>query len=367
MAVNYYQLVGGSKRLNEVVFAGSHDAGISSGKWFVKTQSLNIGDQAAAGVRIFDLRIAATTVSGKVDGVKKAELKAYHGGLSSKTGRGRDMGPALGQRVIERFKAKPGTKFGSGLDEMLGQAKSFVTNSTEFLLLKFDHCHNWSLIAEACCSVLGNSIYTGGGNLNNKTLDELKGKVIVLFSPDGLAVARQAGFDHTDGILGIVNLSSAGRGAYDPNYNGLQYIGKGGTSALNMKTKSGKIKENLKKQRKRLAAAHGEDPDIMGMVYWTTTGALGSIKRRNDKMWHDRNKPKMKELWYSSVWSAVTDRLQTDLQPYSVAAGTRIKMFLPNFVMIDFADPSKCDTIAELNTLAANSLSNLYDIATEPD
>jgi hypothetical protein len=68
------------KRLNEIVMAGSHDAGIASGAANAKTQSLDIFLQATAGVRLFDLRIAARTVSsGGVLG-KEAQMKAYHAG-----------------------------------------------------------------------------------------------------------------------------------------------------------------------------------------------------------------------------------------------------------------------------------------------
>ena len=59
--ITYYEL-GPDKQLNEIVVAGSHDAGITSGGGNVRTQALEIGDQAKAGLRVFDLLIAATTV-----------------------------------------------------------------------------------------------------------------------------------------------------------------------------------------------------------------------------------------------------------------------------------------------------------------
>src|SRR5512147_1770779 len=76
--ITYYEL-GKDKQLNEIVVAGSHDAGITSGGGNVQTQSLDIGDQAKAGVRVFDLRIAAATVPGQKAGApKQAELRAFH-------------------------------------------------------------------------------------------------------------------------------------------------------------------------------------------------------------------------------------------------------------------------------------------------
>ena len=75
--VNYYEL-GPDKQLNEIVVAGSHDAGITGGDGNVRTQALDIAGQAAAGVRVFDLRIAAATVNGKYGAHTGAELRAFH-------------------------------------------------------------------------------------------------------------------------------------------------------------------------------------------------------------------------------------------------------------------------------------------------
>lgn len=368
MAISYHELAGGSKRLNEVVFAGSHDAGINDGSWFVKTQKHNIILQAIAGVRIFDLRIAATSVSGKVGGVKKAELKTYHGALYESKGSTRHIGN--NDQVIDRYGAMPGTKFGGGLSEILSQAQSFVQDMpSEFLLLKFDHCKNWELIAEACQAEADNYLYKGTGNLNTKTLDELKGKIIVLFSPDGLAAIDRNRFNQRSGIHGIRNLySKDGPGkVYDVDYPGLQYVGKGGTSAFTPLTfAKGKMKENVKKQTARLGAAVGMDPEVIGMMYWTTTGFLGSIKSRNDKMWKAHQEPRMAQLWSNGLEVAVSERLGKDLPLLGMAKGAKIKMFMPNFVMIDFADPQKCKVIADLNKLASTTLTNLYELVTQP-
>lgn len=75
--INYYEL-GPDKCLNEVVMAGSHDAGITSGGSNSQTQSVDIHGQATAGVRIFDLRIPAATVAETTGGTKNAELKSFH-------------------------------------------------------------------------------------------------------------------------------------------------------------------------------------------------------------------------------------------------------------------------------------------------
>ena len=74
--IRYYDL-GPDKQLNEIVMAGSHDAGITEGGSNVQTQTLDIAGQALAGVRLFDLRVAAEA-AGKHGGVKQVELKAFH-------------------------------------------------------------------------------------------------------------------------------------------------------------------------------------------------------------------------------------------------------------------------------------------------
>lgn len=144
--MNYFEL-GGDKQLNEIVCAGSHDAGITSGGKNVKTQSLDIEGQAQAGVRIFDLRVAATS-GAKVDGVKTVELKSFHApGLKNET-KVRNL-PGVGTVKLERSKFKSGGDWGLGLTDILDGAKRFVQSDagkTEFLLLKFDKSTNWTCI-----------------------------------------------------------------------------------------------------------------------------------------------------------------------------------------------------------------------------
>ncbi len=284
--ITYYEL-GSDKQLNEIVIAGSHDAAITGGKSNVQTQNLNIFEQAGAGVRFFDLRIAAASVPVGPGEQKKVELKAFHADgffqkNETKTRQVGEMGP---MRVV-RTKLKAGA-FGIGLEKILEEARDFVqspTGNTEFLILKFDKCQNWSLIAEACTFVLYDVLYKGGGNLNTTKLRDLQGKVVVLFSPKGVnAVAGL--FSPTDGILGFRNLyDKEGSSAYENDFHGLQYFGKGGTSVAPWKA-FGKRSQNESKQRKILETAKFCHPQVMAMMYWTTTGLVESIKKRNKKMW----------------------------------------------------------------------------------
>ena len=78
--IDYYTNYG-HKKLNEVVLAGSHDAGITGGGSNVKTQKHDILAQAQAGVRVFDLRIAAESYTPTVGGAKEVSLRTYHSAI----------------------------------------------------------------------------------------------------------------------------------------------------------------------------------------------------------------------------------------------------------------------------------------------
>jgi hypothetical protein len=357
-----YFSVGKDKQLNEIVVAGSHDAGIASGGGNVRTQSQDIGGQAKAGVRVFDLRIAATTVPGQRAGSpKQAELRAFHAQdkfMKNET-KSRSLGAGAAAVELERTKFKLGAgDFGLGLTRMLSDAKDFVTSAVgknEFLILKFDKCVNWSLIADACVSELGATLFKGHVNLNTTKLKDLCGKVICVFSPKGvseIAVQRKLGAIH--GILGFQNLY--GGGSYAEDFPGLQYFGKGGTSVWKPFSK---LSQNEKKQRKIMAAAKQSDPDVIGMMYWTTTGIFESIKKRNDNMWDTPNVLKLKRLWAQGLEEFVWERNPLAIPAGSAAVGPVRKRSMPNIVMIDFANDMKCRVIRGLNDLSPSELAGL--------
>jgi hypothetical protein len=354
--INYYSL-GKKKQLNQIVFAGTHDAGITGGGSGVKTQSLNIGQQAGAGVRFFDIRIAAAVTS-QVDaqGRPVAELRAFHADDKVVMKLDRNVvlkGAGPDPVKLKQSKLAAGA-FGQGLTEMLQQARNFVHSSvggSEFLMLKFDKCTNWAHIAQACRDVLGLALYKGGGNLNTTTLEDLRGKVIVLFPSKGLAETHGA----TNGIMGFKNLSAEGTG-YQTYYDGLQYYGKGGTSPFNPLNK---IKQNIKKQAKLMGGAAAlANPNVVGMMYWTTTGLIESIRKRDDGMWDAPNVAKMKNLWGQGLGDFVDGRVSAPAKSPMAKAQQR-RGFFPNIVMIDFADDNKCQQIRDLNDLAAHHLTDL--------
>jgi hypothetical protein len=343
MPVKYYSL-GYLKRLNQIVMAGSHDAGITAGRHNVKTQQYDIYNQALKGVRIFDIRITRAGQKGH------KELKTYHGSPKDPT-----------------EKHKTGA-WGEGLTRILNQAADFVTNQAfrdEFLILKFDKSSPWDGIATECVNVLGTNgrdvLYTAGGNLNRQFLYDLRGKVIVLFMQEGFN-KLSANVRQTSGILPIRKAPEDA--AYNPNYNGMQYCGKGGTDWNSNGTYQQKIDENYGKQRTRFRAGleAGGNPDVMGMVYWTTTGFTESIKHRNQAMWdvNQPHRPRLQRMFQECLGESIQDRLPRNVNPAQHAFGAVLKVYMPNFVLVDFADDDKCQHIYDLNAVASTDMTQAF-------
>jgi len=358
-----YAELGSHLYLKEIVFAGSHDAGITGGKANTQTQSKNIYKQAKAGVRLFDLRINAASV-----GWSGAELKAYHAGIGViKHNVSRTMQATGDKESIVRSKLPVGA-FGLGLREMLEQARAFVEKYTdEFLILKFDKSTNWTLIYAYCCQFLGISMYRGRTDLNYANIGDVAGSVVVLFHEDGVKEVKQA--DASAYILGFKNLYSKHGGSvtFDPVYAGLQYFGKGGTSInpITMKwSKSGKIAENEATQRaimRRMAKdSTGLNYQVLGMMYWTSTGIVESIEKRNEMMWSDHGKATLKALWKNGLRASIDARLASNVNPASYASSGLLRTFMPNIIMIDFAREEYGAVIRGLNDIAHHRLTKLY-------
>lgn len=358
-----YRNLGGTKRLQEIVFAGSHDASITSGGSSAKTQDLDIGGQAAAGVRLFDLRILARKFK---DG--GASLVGYHG-IKGGKGSGTFSSSHTGNTHDLKTNSKmTGGEFGEKLSKMLKQGKDFVERTDEFLIFKFDKCSNYSLIAEYCIKLLGPAIYKPiGKEFSKLTLDDLKKKVVCVFNDSVLKEMKP--YTAADGILGFRSLKGKdGMGVYKPEYPGLQYYGKGGTDWKKIyQTNNMKMKDNEGIQKKMLLAmARSEDENsanVLGMMYWTSTGFTSSIRDRNENtMWGKTGVNRMGELWRQGLEASISTQLQRDqIKTLEFGGVTRMKAYIPNIVMIDFADPGKCKTIYDLNTAAEQRLAEAYN------
>ena len=349
-----------NSRLNEVVIPGSHDAGVYTGNSSnVQTQVLDISGQANAGCRFFDLRIAThkLTVAGQTTYVHKA----FH--LDQKLVRNKSI--SNNARFQKHQKVDKLGGWGGSLAHMLQQARAFVANNpTEFLILKFSKCYNWPDIARTCVQHLAGQHYTGAGNLNNKTVQDLAGTVITIF--DEAARPKLAPFVNSlaplpHGILFFRALFDKETGissGYDPNFWGLQYFGKFSSTS--------DIDKNTAKQGKTMTAGAATHMDAIGMMYWTTTGMFGNIQTRNTNMWNQTNVAALQATWGGGLEASITHRFGNEAenamqlaQINGGALGGRLKSFMPNIVMMDFVDLAKCNIIDQLNAVAAVSLQQL--------
>jgi len=378
-----YSALGTGKQLNEIVMAGAHDAAINEGDANEKTQKYDIFQQAKRGVRFFDIRINAKDIGGG-----QAEMKAFHGpgmakGVLAPSSKGTKEVTNLSNESekVKTTKLRAGT-WGLGLNKILQDAKSFVTSAdyaSEFVILKFDKSTNYRLIAEACVRELGTNLYSRGGNLNTKTLADLAGKVIVLFPPDS-ANELPVGYNNL-GILFWSNLYKPPQ-AYLGNFEGLQYWGAGGTK-INNKDFEAKIQENKDTQKGILQKAatgiadktkkkkgqtvvvqrgcSAADPNAIGMMYWTTTGVKKSIEERNDLMWDTNHRGGLREIWDAGFFDYMTQALPNNVDMASFSSGGMLKLFMPNIVMIDFANYDKCKHIYALNEVASTEIVKLAE------
>jgi hypothetical protein len=178
-----------------------------------------------------------------------------------------------------------GGAWGLDLDVILDQCLAFLAKCpNEFLILKFDKSSNYEMILESCQAKLGTQhLYTDTGNIANKTLAEMAGKVVCGFMGDGYDTLTQANKGIKDGVAQIVNLYPNGK---PKMIDGLMYFGKGGTSVVQPAKYAftapikGKHKQNIGKQSAILGAANTahHSPDVLRMMYWTQTGVVRSIK-----------------------------------------------------------------------------------------
>ena len=350
MAIVYYNL-GAGRKVNQTVFAGSHDAAITSGGGSTKTQSLSICDQAECGVRIFDIRI-----SGQRTANHGAKLSAFHGSNTPVT-KVKNVGGVY--QNIEVTKMVAG-HWGLDLDVILDDCVAFLQQyPNEFLILKFDKSSNYEMILDACRAKLGARLYTEKGNIADKTLRQMQNKVVCGFMGDGYRELTTAGNGVAQGVAQIVNLYSDPT-QHNPNIDGLMYYGKGGTSVAQPKPFSapvqGKYLQNIEKQSRILDDANAANlgPEVLRMMYWTQTGVIRSIKSRDKMAWTPGATDRMKQLWADGAYDHLKGGVLLSKRMTNLA--TPFEVYLPNFILIDFANDMKGQTIYDLNTLSRSDI-----------
>ncbi len=355
------RLVGyANRKLNEIVIPGSHDGGIYMyAKDNVQTQALNIFEQAMAGIRFFDIRIAVQAIRMN-DGTTVNVSKAFH----------LDQKLIGGKKNTTQSMGKFGG-WGGSLQQILMDAQRYVTQyPSEFLILKFSKSFGWPNIFTLCKNILGNDQYKpnwGFRNLNTATVGSLAGKVITLFPPAILAEFEQKGVldirnvaDTDWGFLPFKELYNAETkkcDSYDMAGNGLQYFGKFSSTS--------KVDDNTRKQRKLMESGGGSaDPAVVGMMYWTTTGLFANIRNRNDTMWTNGSQSALINTWTSGLEGSIRNQLghkQNLLEVLNMNHGNMLKAFMPNIVMMDFSNRQRCNTIYGLNGVTPQDLDRMID------
>ena len=378
-------------RFCDVVIAGSHDAGIydESIGGATRTQKLDIREQAVAGSRFFDVRVAVARapqpgrlarVAQKVDQMRRPNAgyehlddgptpKAYHapspGLLGMKTHKDA-AGAAYQSPVVGAF--------GGELDEILSDARAFVTeNPSEFIFLKFAKCYGWEEIVVKVNDVLGDRGLFPRRNINTMRVSELAGHVIPIFPenqrsilhqlPEGCQMAFYKELFHKSGDKACCK-------AYDPTYQGLQYFGKySNTRGVTWDPRPAASAQkradyNEKKQAKYLHVGAQSNPDIVGMMYWTATGYFQDVLARDAKLDKMMARGGMDRLFQSHLREAIAiraDLVTTQVDATSSTGHVDYSVWMPNIVMIDGVAKDKCDTVYGLNTLAKIHLDQFAD------
>ena len=122
------------------------------------------------------------------------------------------------------------------------------------------------------------------------------------------------------------------------------------------------VQENADKQLKLMRSGAVGNHNVMGMMYWTTTGFVGDIKKRNKMMWKTPHQAEMAKLWADGMGDAVKERTPMMVDITQPLPGPILKRFLPNFVMIDFADDQKCQAIYNLNKAIPTELTKFEEL-----
>ncbi len=364
MALNNF--LGGlqDKLLNQIVIPGAHDAGIYDKSQIGGTgltQDLNIFQQSCYGIRWFDIRIAGELVGGQV------QLKAFHKAVAKEK---------TTPQGVQYLKGGFGG-FGGRLESMLEQAKDFLTwNPSEFLIFKISKSQNIALIFDTCVQVMGNMLYRAAGvahNLNSQQVSQLQGKLIVLVSESDAVLIR----DHIsrsamptrdltrmadiEGVFAFRELYKDGNILpYNDNYRGLQYFGK--FSQTNYySTNLSKQKKNMKKGR----TMRGTSKNAMGMMYWTLTSSVGNpfslpvnIEKRNKKLWTDRHAQELTTIWKSGLEDSIRNHMGHARYDQTTQSH-EWNGFIPNIIMLDFANPTACGTVVDLNRVASQVIDQL--------
>ncbi len=295
-------IMGRNLSLSEIVMPGSHDAGvfedqqtnagIFGSKKAAICQNGGLRSQLETGSRLFDLRarlVRETNLIGdgnnpfkNASNIDKGRVRFYHGGK------------------------KLGTK-GGGVANQLKEVKAFLQdNPTEFCILRFTKTQCPNAVTNLVYEILGDMLYTAGGNLAKHKVDLMRGRVLAIFDGTFNYHNQRKGFhNYAKKEACETGLGIAG------SYAGSRFAK---TVVRDQQNKlKGYVKKNLSGDR---LYAWYQTQTYSTNIKSTTSGGVGSrsrVKSLRDKLKHDAD--------YESI----------------------------NIVLMDFVDNYKCRNIYRRN------------------
>ncbi len=298
-------------QLINMVLPASHDAGVygdslsrvAAPKRYARCQGSNIYNQAFAGSRVFDVRVFLKRV-------KDEKGKSI-------------VQPTMGHFAMEKFKwPKLGKStgalgaYGGSFMTAVKDAVAYVkTYPSEFLILRISHTYCPEHVRAALnefMSVGDNAsyIYNKSTNIATSTLDELRGKVVMVFASE-----FHNGFSAKDGYLPMYKYESA-----TPTVSGLCFCGT---------YKSKKDMKDVLNVAQKAADDHkSHRQDHLHWVYWQQTGGNVASNTLSNKGAHAKLGDFTQEV-----------RSKIDKDDWT----------LPNVIGHDFVNPQTCKQIIELN------------------
>lgn len=334
--------------LRHVIMPGSHDAGLAdesyaalgmlgTGKSHTVTQSVGVGQQAVFGSRFFDVRII---MSG-------GALKAYHSPSDSR---------ALGG-------------VGQSFETILNELQSFVkSNPTEFVIIRLAHLKNSPEVFTALQAWMeklnvgvknGNYVYKGTGNLANKFVRELAGKMVLVVESSKLIGAKFSDGKVPGQTNGFHKLYQNKKGKPLPDVrDGLCLCGEFANKNKLEKIVAAQTTNYSMHDQHR---THADDKVHLYCMYWTSTG--GNIEENTKQL--SSNFKRVRELvaqhqagtvdhcvknniplvntkqWSNAI--SLEDKAREKVAVYSCS--------LPNIILYDFVNAATSEQIIGLNGL----------------
>jgi hypothetical protein len=313
---NWMSRIQDNPQLIEMVLPASHDAGVygdsltrvACPKRYARCQGSNIYNQAYAGSRVFDVRVFLKRIK---DEKGKSVVE-----------------PTMGHFAAEKFKwPKIGKStgafggYGGSFMTAVKDAVAFVkTYQSEFVILRISHTYCPQEVGAALNEFMATGdnakyVYNKNGNVALCTLDDLRGKVVMVFASE-----FHKGFSPKDGYLPMFKYSEG-----TSNTSGLCFCG----------TYKGKkeMKDVLKTAQTAADEHHGHRQDHLHWVYWQQTGGNVSSNTKGSDGAH------------AKLGSFITEiKAKTSMHRWS----------LPNVIGHDFVNEQTCKQIFELNPSYGN-------------